>query len=640
MKAIVKYGVLAAVLAILLQTFSSSLALGVTLVVWYLLGGKRTLYLIYHTLDRDGRTAVRFIHLLWVNLNAKWRNQSVGDLFLKTADRIPEKTMMVLCHETGEEKMTFRECKEMSCQVARYFLKQGYKKGDVVGLVMENRIDYCCYWIGLSMIGVIPALINSNLRQQSLLHTLTVAKCKAVIFSSELCEAVLELKSKLEAPLYCCDIQESSDVFNLPDEIRSLSKEPLTEKLAGYDSALFYIYTSGTTGLPKPAIIKHSRYLFASYCLFCMGIVSERDVLYSVLPMYHSAGVAVCQGNVLTEGLTMVTRKKLSANKFWEDCVKHKVTCAQYIGEIARYLYATPESQYEKQHSIRMMFGNGLRPQIWQQFVDRFKIEQVCEFYGSTEGNCSVGNFSNKVGAVGFVSQLFPFLLPLGIVRVDEDTGEPMRGSDGLAIPCAYGEPGELVGRIDRGHPVRDYHGYADDSSTKKKIMKDVWNKGDMCFRSGDILVMDELGWLYFKDRAGDTFRWKGENVSTMEVEATISQVIGLRDCVVYGVEVPGAEGRAGMAAIPDPERKVDVSQMYAGMVDKLPAYARPIFLRFVDEIDLTATFKLKKRDLQKEGFNPETVKDKMYMMDSKSKTYLPLTQEMYNNIVNGNTRF
>jgi len=189
----VKYGVLAAVLAILLQTFSSSLALGVTLVVWYLLGGKRTLYLIYHTLDRDGRTAVRFIHLLWVNLNAKWRNQSVGDLFLKTADRIPEKTMMVLCHETGEEKMTFRECKEMSCQVARYFLKQGYKKGDVVGLVMENRIDYCCYWIGLSMIGVIPALINSNLRQQSLLHTLTVAKCKAVIFSSELCEGRYQL---------------------------------------------------------------------------------------------------------------------------------------------------------------------------------------------------------------------------------------------------------------------------------------------------------------------------------------------------------------------------------------------------------------------------------------------------------------
>jgi len=285
------------------------------------------------------------------------------------------------------------------------------------------------------------------------------------------------------------------------------------------------------------------------------------------------------------------------------------------------------------------MFGNGLRPQIWSQFVERFRIGQINEFYGSTEGNCSVGNFSNKVGAVGFVSRLFPFLLPLGIIKVDDDTGEPVRGDDGLAVPCAYGEAGELVGRIDKGHPVRDYHGYADESSTTKKVMKDVWKKGDMCFRSGDILVMDEFGWLYFKDRAGDTFRWKGENVSTMEVEAMISQVVGLRDCVVYGVEVPGTEGRAGMAAIPDPENKVDMDKLYSGLTDKLPSYGTPIFLRLVDQIDVTATFKLKKRDLQREGFNPEKVADRVFIIDNKKKSYVPLTQEQYNNIVNGNIR-
>jgi len=642
MKALVKYGILAAVLATLLQTFSCSLALGVTLILWYLLGGKYTLYLTYHTLERDGRTAARFIHLLWVNLNAKWRNQSVGDLFLKTAARIPDKTMMILCHENGDDKMTFKECKEMACQVANYFLQQGYKKGDVVGIVMENRIDYCCYWIGLSMIGVVPALVNSNLRQQSLLHTLTVAKCRAVIFSSELAQAISEIQPKLTDGMgvFSVDKTPLEGVESLPNVLKNISTDVIKEKYAGYNDPLIYIYTSGTTGLPKAAILKHSRFLFAVYALFTMTLVRETDNIYSPLPMYHTAAGAMITGNAMCEGITMVTRKKFSASQFWKDCIKHKVTCAQYIGEIARYLYATPESPYEKQHSIRMMFGNGLRPQIWQQFVDRFKIKQVCEFYGSTEGNCSVGNFSNKVGAVGFISRLFPFLLPLGIIKVDEDTGEPLRGSDGLAIPCAYGEPGELVGRIDKGHPVRDYHGYADDSSTKKKVMKDVWKKGDMCFRSGDILVMDELGWLYFKDRAGDTFRWKGENVSTMEVEATVSQVIGLRDCVVYGVEIPGTEGRAGMAAIPDPERKVDVEKMYAGMADKLPAYARPIFLRFVDEIDLTATFKLKKRDLQREGFNPEKVTDQLFMMDSKNKTYSPLTQEQYNNIVNGNTRF
>merc|ERR1712158_109775 len=334
-----------------------------------------------------------------------------------------------------------------------------------------------------------------------------------------------------------------------------------------------------------------------SYCLFCMGLAVEQDVLYSALPMYHTAGAAVCFGNVLTEGLSLVARRKFSAKHFWKDCTAHSVTCAQYIGEIARYLYATPECPEEKMHTVRMMFGNGLRPQIWQKFVDRFNIKQINEFYGSTEGNCSVGNFSNKVGAVGFISVLFPFLLPLGLVKVDE--------------------------------------------ATKKKVMKDVWRKGDMCFRSGDILVMDELGWLYFKDRAGDTFRWKGENVSTIEVEATVSAVVGLRDCVVFGVEIPGTEGRAGMVAIPDPDRKVDVEKLYEGLREKLPAYARPIFVRLVNKIDVTATYKLKKRDLQSEGFNPELVgKGSVHMLDSKQQCYQPLSQEQYNNIINGNLRF
>lgn len=289
-----------------------------------------------------------------------------------------------------------------------------------------------------------------------------------------------------------------------------------------------------------------------------------------------------------------------------------------------------------------MMFGNGLRPQIWQKFVDRFGIKQINEFYGSTEGNCSVGNFSNKVGAVGFISVLFPFLLPLGLVKVDEETREPVRDpATGLCVPCGFGESGELVGRIDRGHPVRDFQGYADKEATKKKVVADVWRKGDLCFRSGDILVMDSLGWLYFKDRAGDTFRWKGENVSTMEVEATVSAVVGLRDCVVYGVEIPGTEGRAGMVAIPDPDRQVEVDTLYAGLEGKLPAYARPIFVRLVERIDVTATYKLKKRDLQSEGFNPEMVgAGAVLMLDTKQGKYLTLSQEQYNNIINGNLRF
>jgi len=643
MQALHRYGILALVLALGLARLSSAQATAVTLLVWLLLGGLHTLYLVYATGWRDFNVVIRFIHLLWVNFKAKWRNQTVGELFLKTAERLPDKVMITLCHENGKDEMTFREVKEMSCRVAHYFQQQGYKKGDVVALVMENRVDYCCYWIGMTMVGVIPALVNSNLRQQSLLHTITVAKAKAVVFSEELTSAITTILPSLtesSVKIYSADPTDLPDVLLLPEELAS---HPTTvpTKTTGINDPMLYIYTSGTTGLPKAAVLKHSRFLFAAYALYTMTLLHEDEVLYSPLPMYHTAAGALVTGNAMIGGMKMVTRKKFSARSFWNDCLSEGVTCAQYIGEIARYLYATPECPEEKTHKVRMMFGNGLRPQIWQKFVDRFNIKQINEFYGSTEGNCSVGNFSNKVGAVGFISVLFPFLLPLGLVKVDEETREPLRDKDGLCIPCDFGESGELVGRIDRGHPVRDFQGYADKEATKKKVMKDVWRKGDMCFRSGDILVMDELGWLYFKDRAGDTFRWKGENVSTMEVEATVSAVVGLRDCVVYGVEIPGTEGRAGMVAIPDPERKVDVEKLYEGLREKLPAYARPIFVRLVNKIDVTATYKLKKRDLQSEGFNPELVgKGSVHMLDSKQQCYQPLSQEQYNNIINGNLRF
>jgi len=644
MKPLARYGLLALVLGLGMARLSSSQAVWLTLALWLVMGGTNTVYLVWATGWRDTPIVTRFIHLLYVNFKAKWKNQTVGDLFLKTAERLPDKVMITLCHDEGEDKMTFREVKEMACRVARYFLEHGYKKGEVVALVMENRADYCCYWIGLSMIGVIPALVNSNLRQQSLLHTITVAKARAVIFSTELTSAISEIHASLDPSTSYLSADPittfPSTVIHLPVAIASCSDSPLP-KTIGYDDALMYIYTSGTTGLPKAAVLKHSRFLFAVYALYCMTCVKERDVLYSPLPMYHTAAGAMVTGNCMCVGVTMVTRKKFSARKFWTDCTKQGVTCAQYIGEIARYLYATPECPDEKRHKIRMMFGNGLRPQIWQKFVDRFNIKQINEFYGSTEGNCSVGNFSNKVGAVGFISVLFPFLLPLGLIRVDEDTMEPVRDPvTGLCVPCQIGEPGELVGKIERGHPVRDFQGYADKEATKKKVMRDVWKKGDMAFRSGDILVQDELGWLYFKDRAGDTFRWKGENVSTMEVEATVSAVMGLRDCVVYGVEIPGTEGRAGMVAIPDPERKVQVDKLYEGLEKMLPVYARPIFLRLVDKIDVTATYKLKKRDLQSQGFNPELVGEGVLMLDMKQQQYLPLTQEQYNNIINGNLRF
>lgn len=499
--------------------------------VWLYLGGTTWLYLAYHTLGRDLLTISRFLHLLYVNFFAKYRDLSVADKFRITARRLPDKPMIIMCGEGGDTAITFREVRELANQVARCFRKRGYKKGDVVALVMENRLDYCCYWLGLSMLGVVPALVNCNLRDSSLVYTITIANSKGVVYSAELEPAMADISGYLNnnVELFCVDSQKLGLALDLRSLLSKEDTEDISEKITGYQEDLFYIYTSGTTGLPKAAIIKSQRFMFTVYALYSMTKLTENDVLYSPLPMYHTSAGAMATGNAMMEGLTLISRKKFSAKNFWSDICRHKVTCAQYIGEIARYLYSSPVSEYEKKHCLRLMVGNGLRPELWEKFCERFGIAKINEFYGSTEGNCSVGNISGKTGSVGFISVLFPFLFPLGLIVVDEETREPLRDSRGFCVPCKPGQPGELVGRIERGHPVRDFHGYADKSATEKKVIYDVWRKGDMCFRSGDILVQDEFGWLYFKDRAGDTFRWKGENVSTAEVEAICSSILDLK---------------------------------------------------------------------------------------------------------------
>jgi len=643
----VRYTELSIVTLVLAITFSVIHSPWIGLLVgvpaWFIASGHEFFYLAYHTLGRDLQTIYRFLKVLLKTFGAKYRNRSVSDKFIYIAKANPNQKMITFCSETGDTSLTFMEALNKSCQVARYFQSKGYKKGDVVALVLENRIEYCCYWLGLSMLGVVPALINSNLKKEGLLHTITIVNSRAVIYSSETEPVILEALegSDTTAELFCVDqVQKENKGIDLSSFISKQSTQVLDKKYAGYNDDLFYIYTSGTTGLPKAAVIKNSRFMFAVYALFCMTKILKDDVLYSPLPMYHTAAGAMVTGNAVLEGISIVSRKKFSASNYWKDCCRNNVTCGQYIGEIARYLYSTPKSPFDTQHKIRMMFGNGLRLEIWEKFVNRFKVGMIHEFYGSTEGNCSVGNISGRVGAVGFVSVLFPFLLPLGLIQVDEETREPIRDENGMCIPCKTGTPGEIVGRIDKGHPVRDFHGYADKAATKKKILTDVWKKGDMCFRSGDVLEMDEFGWLYFKDRAGDTFRWKGENVSTTEVEAVCSSIVALKDCIVYGVEIPGCEGKAGMITIPDPNRQVDLGKFLTDVETRLPAYSRPLFVRIVDEVELTATFKLKKKDLQREGFDKSLVKDPLYIYDQNSRQYKELTEDIYRDIHDGKLRF
>ncbi|XP_005992174.1 long-chain fatty acid transport protein 4 [Latimeria chalumnae] len=603
-------------------------------------GGWTFLKIFMKTVGRDLRTAMV---LLKVKLNVKRHlkeNNTVPKIFGQLVQRHPDKTALIF--EGTDARWSFRQLDEFSNAVANFLYEQGFRAGDVVALFMENRNEYVGFWLGMAKIGVEAALINFNLRMDALIHCISISNAKAVIFGSELTSAMKEVNSKMgkSVRLFCSGdwvpdlVPPGSE--NLDSLLQGAPKHPPNSPKRGFTDKLFYIYTSGTTGMPKAAIVVHSRYYRMAALVYYGFCMRSSDIVYDCLPLYHSAGNIVGMGQCILHGMTVVIKKKFSASRFWDDCVKYNCTIVQYIGEICRYLLNQPQRDVERQHRVRMALGNGLRPSIWEDFTSRFNIPQVAEFYGATECNCSLGNFDNKVGACGFNSRILPFVYPIRLVKVDEDTMELIRDHDGVCIPCKPGEPGQLVGRIVQNDPLRRFDGYLNQSSTSKKIARDIFKKGDTAYLSGDVLVMDDYGYMYFKDRTGDTFRWRGENVSTTEVEGTLSRILHMTDVVVYGVEVPGVEGKAGMAAIVDPDNCVDLKTFSQDLEKALPVYARPVFLRFLPEVNKTGTYKFQKMDIRKEGFDPRVIKDRLYFLDARQAKYIPLDEELFMSVQSG----
>ncbi|CAD6227692.1 GSCOCG00001372001-RA-CDS [Cotesia congregata] len=615
----------------------------VVIVAYFVSGGRlRWFYIAFKTAPRDLIALSRFIRLMWAIKCHEKKNRSVADVFQQFVAKHPNKS----CFVFEDREWTFQEIEDLSNKVAYVFKSHGYRKGDVVALLMENRPEYVAIWLGLSKLGVTIPLINTNLRKTSLLHCINVARCQALIFSDELSESVSEIASSLDAKiaLYKFDGKPNTNSSGLKEKDLSVllddaSSSPLVLQEKGtYNDKLMYIYTSGTTGLPKAAVITNYKFMFIAGAMYYLGKFKTSDRFYTPLPLYHTAGGIVCVGQVLLQGATCVIRKKFSASAYFDDCRKYNCTVAQYIGEMCRYILASPPKPEDKQHKVRAIFGNGLRPQIWSEFIERFNIKQVAEFYGATESNANITNVDNKVGAIGFVSRIIPAVYPISIIKVNAD-GDPIRNEKGLCQECKPNEPGVFIGKIIPNNPHRAFLGYVDEKASERKVIHNVFKKGDSAFHSGDIVVADEFGYLYFKDRTGDTFRWKGENVSTSEVEAILSNLTNYRDCVVYGVEVTGSEGRAGMAAIHDENETLDLNEFVKNVKENLPSYGRPLFIRILTKIDLTGTFKLKKKDLQEEGYNPRKVNDKLYYLDPKSG-YQLITPEVYDQILQGKIRF
>jgi fatty-acyl-CoA synthase len=540
-----------------------------------------------------------------------------------------------------DRAITYREFDEAANRYARWALAQGLGRGDVVALMMENRPEYLIAWLGILKAGAAAALINANLVKTPLAHSLNISMANHVIVGVELAEAYATAIDQLERPTQAWVTGGTVVGMEALDAALGLqSGDPLpadTRKDITINDEALYIYTSGTTGNPKAARLPHVRVLTMMAGFSAAANATEKDRMYCVLPLYHSAGGVCAVGTVLTVGGAVIIRRKFSAREFFTDCAKYKATMFQYIGELCRYLLNSEVNRKERKHKIRLAIGNGLRPEIWATFQKRFRVPRILEFYGATEGNVALLNYDGTVGAVGRIPGWAKKKFNVELVRYDTETETVARGADGLCIKCAPGEAGEALGKIstDPNTPTGRFDGYAKKEETEKKILRDVFEKGDQWFRTGDLLKQDKLGYFYFVDRIGDTFRWKGENVSTNEVSEVISVFPGVKEANVFGVAIPGTDGRAGMASIVC-DTDLDLVKLHAHIVKELPDYARPLFIRLSNEMEVTGTFKHRKVELVKEGIDLSLVKDPIYFNSSAEMKFVPLTPELHGQICSG----
>jgi len=560
--------------------------------------------------------------------------ETLGVLVREQAQRIPNR--VALRFET--ETVTYGEFNACVNAFAAVFKHAGVTRGEPVALIMENSPTLLAAQAAAAKVGAIAALINTHLAGQPLSHVLLASQARHVFADAASLPQVVALPECAGLTVWGqgAPATLAPHVEPLDAALGAADRgEPPTADVRGRDVFL-YIYTSGTTGYPKPAIIRHSRYTMSGIGLAGLLGIGAEDVMYAPLPLYHGESNFVGFSVAVRVGGTFASRRRFSAGEFLTDVCRHGATAFVYVGELCRYLLRQPQTPHDRDHRLRLAVGAGLRPDIWTPFQQRFGIARIVEMYGATEGNVSLMNRSGVVGSVG---RAHPFQhRQVRLVRYDVACGELVRGADGFLVECGVDEPGELLGRITTRSPM-PYDGYADARATEAKVVRNAFRKGDAYFRSGDLLRCDRHGYYYFVDRIGDTFRWKGENVSTQEVALVLNAAPGVSETNVYGVVVPGADGRAGMAAVVlEPGGAFDPAAFY-GCAERLPPYARPLFVRLVDAMDVTGTLKQRKLELQRQGFAPGAEGQPVYVRDDGRRTYVPLTAELDAQIRTGTLR-
>ncbi len=535
------------------------------------------------------------------------------------AERFGQRSAVVF---EGRE-LNWQEFNALANQYAHTLKSEGVTRGDTVSVIMENRIEFLALIVGVNKLGATAALINTNLQGRPLTHCITVTESKKCVFGSEVADAMAEVKADL-------GLDEGSDFFVVSDgeeppsnwakDFSSMSADAPTENLEDSKSTTLgevalYIFTSGTTGLPKAAVLSNRRYLASAGLSAAAGLkCTEEDRLYLCLPLYHGTGLLIGAGSAFVSGASMFVRRKFSARNFLPEVREYNCTCLIYIGELCRYLTNSERKPDDHNNPIRSMMGNGLRPDVWMDFKKRYGVKRIAEFYGSSEGNVSFANLMNKDCTVGMTS------MPVALVKYDIHDDEIVRDANGRCIEVEPGEPGLLLGKITE---ETVFEGYTDPEATEKKIIRDALEEGDAWFNSGDLMRTVDVGYTLgydhyqFVDRVGDTFRWKSENVSTNEVGEIINGFDQIKFSNVYGVEIPGTDGRAGMAALilNDGVTELDLERFAAYVEHELPGYAIPVFLRVQKDIDVTGTFKMVKGDLREQAYHIDQFDDPVYVM-------------------------
>jgi fatty-acyl-CoA synthase len=538
------------------------------------------------------------------------------------------------------ETLSYRQLLARVNVYARWALRAGIGKGDAVALMMRNRPDYFALWLGLTRVGAIAALVSPDLKSAALAHALKVSRATRLIVDGDLADLASVACRLSSVPLPICVHEgERAGLPSLQAEIAGLDDSPLAAGEGPHvtlDDRALRIFTSGTTGLPKAAEVSHRRIVVWSHWFAGLAGLRGADRHYNCLPMHHSVGGVVAVGAPLVNGGSVAIAERFSASRFFDDVARFECTSFQYIGELCRYLAAAPQNSGTSWRGLRLALGNGLNPDVWRAMLDRFGPIRVLEFYASTEGNVWLYNVEGRVGALGRSPPYLAARDSIALVKFDPDAQAPLRGPDGFCVRCEDGETGEAIGRIGAEASQR-FEGYSDASETEKKILRNVFAAGDAWMRTGDLMRRDADGFYAFVDRIGDTFRWKGENVATLEVAGVCGAQAGVDEAIVFGVEVFGAEGRAGMAVLKT-SGPLDMAAFALGM-ESLPRYARPVFLRLVGEIAKTETHKPKRGVYVNEGFDPSKVDDPLFVYDAERRTYEPLDAQRYEAIANGRMR-